>query len=154
MYKRQPPDIKNDKVQINFFSAKHWPQKNILRRKFVSGSYNIASPALTAVDLIKHQNQIGGINKVYGIIQELHEELKAKDLQDLLSWYPYKANVQRLGYLLELAACDQDLLNILDVELQKENLHTTPLVPDKNSKTLSTSKRWKININIVIDKEL
>jgi predicted transcriptional regulator of viral defense system len=151
---QSPPDIRNDKVRINFFSVRHWPKKNIQRRKFASGSYNISSPALTAVDLIKHQNQIGGINKVFGIIQELQEEITSQDLRDLVSWYPYKANVQRLGYLLELSESDEELLNILDSDLEREKQYATSLVFDKNATIIGRSKRWKINVNAEIDEEL
>lgn len=151
---QSPPDIRNDKIRINFFSARHWPKKNIQRRKFASGSYNISSPALTAVDMIKHQNQIGGINKVFGIIQELKEEITSEDLRDLVCWYPYKANIQRLGYLLELAECDEELLIILDNDLKAEKKHITSLVFDKDAMTIGKSKRWKIDVNVEIDEEL
>jgi len=151
---QSPPDIRNDKIRINYFSIRQWPKKNIQRRKFASGSYNISSPALTAVDLTKHQNQIGGINKVFGVIQELQEEITSQDLQDLVSWYPYKANIQRLGFLLELAECDEELLIILDNYLKTEKIYATPLVFDKNATTTGKSKRWKINVNAEIDEEL
>jgi predicted transcriptional regulator of viral defense system len=57
-------DITKEGNEIHFFTASKWPSKNIVEKKSDAGIFKISSPALTAVDLIHHQNKLGGINRM------------------------------------------------------------------------------------------
>lgn len=54
------PTIKKFSIDIHFFTTSKWPKKNTLKKKSDAGIFNISSPALTAVDLIRHQSKLGG----------------------------------------------------------------------------------------------
>lgn len=146
-------DINKSFARIDFFSIQNWPKKNLVRRKFASGSYWISSPALTCVDLIKYQNQLGGADRVFGVIEELHEEINIVDLKELLTWYPYNSNLQRLGYLLELTEAKSSLLDVLLEHLSLQKLYVTPLMPTKINQFEEVDKKWKIGVNVQIEGE-
>lgn len=68
-------NIKKAALDIHFLTTTKWPIKNIIEKKSDAGIFRISSPALTSVDLIHHQNKLGGINRMLAIIEELSEEL-------------------------------------------------------------------------------
>ena len=47
---------------ILFFSKKDIPERFIQKHKAQSGYVNVASPELTAIDLIENEKYIGGLN--------------------------------------------------------------------------------------------
>jgi len=103
-------DISKKTIDIRFFTTSNWPEKNIQIKKSDAGIYKISSPALTIVDLIHHQTKLGGINRMLATIEELSEEIKEQDLVELLTWYPHKSTLQRLGFLLEKIGANEDFL--------------------------------------------
>ncbi len=81
--------INKNSLSIRFFKTTHWPKQNILRNKSDAGYFQVSSPALTAVDLINYMPQIGGLNRMFTVLEELSEEIQLDDLTSLFSWYPH-----------------------------------------------------------------
>ena len=71
-------DINKDKVSIIFTSIKNWPKSGITEKKTDTGMIKVSSPALTALDLIKYQKKLGGLNKISTVLEEIAEEVKEK----------------------------------------------------------------------------
>ena len=113
------PNIKKSSLDIHFFTTSKWPTKNIVEKKSDAGIFKISSPALTAVDLIYHHNKLGGINRMLAILEELSEEITKSDIEELLTWYPHKSTLQRLGFLLEELEVEEILLNPIMQHLKK-----------------------------------
>lgn len=75
-------------------------------RKTDTGSMVLASPALTALDLLRYCKASGGLDHAASVLNELAESI---DIQQLLSLVPAFEIpvVQRLGYVLDFLTHDQ-----------------------------------------------
>lgn len=141
-------------IHINFFTVSNWPKKNIISRKGDAGMFKISSPCLTAVDLIYHQTKIGGLNRMLSVIEELTEEMKLEDAQDLLSWYSQKSVLQRLGFLLDEINPESDVSNLIYTHLKLEKFYPVLLSPRSNQKPGAVENRWKVDVNIKMESDL
>lgn len=147
--------IKKQSFNIHFLTASNWSTKNILERKSDAGIFKISSPALTAVDLIYHQNKLGGINRMLAILEELSEEINVQDIENLLSWYPHKSTLQRLGFLLEEELqVEADLYKPIIKYLKASKYYPVLLSPASKSKAGSVNNYWKVDVNIKLESDL
>ena len=147
-------DIKKTESQIRFFTTAKWPSKNIEERKSDAGIFKISSPALTAVDLIHHQNKIGGLNRMLAILEELIEEITPKDVSELLSWYPHRSTVQRFGYLLQELQAGNELIELVAKHLASTKYYPVLLKPKSGQRPGSVDNHWKIDVNIKLESDL
>ena len=146
-------DIHKEYIRINYSTVSHWPQANLNRQKSDSGGYEISSPALTAIDLIKEHGSIGGISAVYTVLEELVEEISIVDMEALMSWYPVVSNIQRMGCLLDMIGAQESLLNCIANRLNNEKVYSVDLSKSDDGSSI-TDKRWKVRINKKIESDL
>jgi predicted transcriptional regulator of viral defense system len=147
-------DINKDVIDLRFFTTTHWPEKNILAKKADAGTFKISDPVLTAVDLIHYQNKLGGLNRMLPVIEELLEEMNTTHLQDLLTWYPSKSSLQRLGYLLERLEADNSLLEILSKYFKSIKHYPVLLSPKAKQKAGAVLNEWKVDVNIKLESDI
>ncbi len=147
-------DISKNTLDIRFFTATNWCEKNIQQKKSDAGIFLISSPALTIVDLIHHQTKLGGINRMLATIEELTEELTKSDLSALLSWYPNKSTLQRLGFLLEELGIKEEFQEMIYSQLKAKNFFPILLSPKSNEKPGAVDNRWKVAINVKLENDL
>lgn len=147
-------DIKKNAIQIDFISTNKWNKDNIVSRKSDSGLFNISSPALTAADLLYHQSKIGGLNRVFTVIEELIEVINQEDIARLLDWYPHKSVLQRLGFILEEVEGETDKTACLYEHLNNLKFYPTLLSPKSKEKPGAVSNRWKVDVNIKLESDL
>jgi len=158
-------NINKNSIALRFYTKlnKNWPNKNIMTKKSDAGIFKISSPILTAVDLIHYQLKLGGLNRIITTLEELSDEIELNDLKELLTWYPHKSTLQRLGYFLEIQFKQKDndviehLFKYLDsLKTTYINLNTSK---NKNSNSshqinLKHKNRWKIIVNIKLESDL
>ncbi len=148
------PDINKNSIDIRFFTTTTLTNKNIIEKKSDAGIFKISSPILTAVDLIHHQTKLGGLNRMLAIIEELSEEINEIDLTELLTWYPHKSTLQRLGFILELVEADEKLIKILSKYFERDNYYPVLLSPRSSEKPGAVNNKWKVAINIKLESDL
>lgn len=146
--------IKKNRIDIDFFTTAKWSNNNIIEKKSDAGLFKISSPALTAVDLIHHQTKLGGLNRMLAILEELSEEITQNDLAELLSWYPHKSTLQRLGFLLKEIQANENLSNLIMEQLQYSKFFPVLLSPKSHQKPGSVNNPWKVDINIKLESDL
>jgi predicted transcriptional regulator of viral defense system len=147
-------DISKHTIDIRFFTTRNWPDKNIQLKKSDAGIFKISSPALTIVDLIHHQTKLGGINRMLATIEELTEELTESDLSELLSWYPNKSTLQRLGFLLEELGMEEEFQEMIYSELKAKNFFPVLLSPKSKEKPGAVDNKWKVDVNVKLESDL
>lgn len=147
-------DIKKATTDIRFFTASNWPKKNIITKKSDAGNFKISDAALTTVDLIYHQTKLGGINRMLAILEELMEEIKSDNLKDLLSWYPHRSALQRLGFLMEELQADSLLIEVLHDHLKDMTYFPVLLSPESKEKPGAVDNFWKVDVNIKLENDL
>ncbi len=152
--KPKPNDISKSTIDIRFFTTTNWSDKNIQQKQSDAGVFKISSPALTIVDLIHHQTKLGGLNRVLSTIDELSEELTETDLSELLSWYPNKSTLQRLGFILEELDVAEEPQEMIYSELIAKNFFPVLLSPKSKEKPGAVDNRWKVDTNVKIERDL
>lgn len=147
-------DISRKNIDINFINTKKWPQSNIATRKSDAGIFNISSPVLTAADLLYHQSKIGGINRMLSVIEELNEVITEDDISKLLTWYPHKSVLQRLGFIVEEIEGQSASTELLYKHLREKKFYPTLLSPRSKEKAGAVDNRWKVDVNIKMESDL
>lgn len=147
-------DISKGPIDLRFFTTANWPEKNVLVKKADAGQFKISDPVLTAVDLIHYQNKLGGLNRMLPVVEELIEEVKESDLKDLVSWYPHKSTLQRLGYLFEKMQANHQLIEILVKHFTSVKYHPVLLYPISTQKAGAVGNRWKVDVNIKLESDI
>ena len=147
-------DISKNTIDIRFFSKSNWSNQNIQTKKSDAGIYKISSPALTIVDLIHYQTKLGGINRLFATFEELTEELTESDLIELLSWYPNKSTLQRLGFILKEINLNKEFQEIVFTKINLTKYFPVLLSPKSDAKPGTVYNRWKVDINVQLESDL
>jgi len=145
---------KNKKgLRLNFVVKSNIPQIGIEKKKTEAGYINVSSAELTAIDLVKYQSKIGGINRAVSVISELAEEMNANNLKNLLdNEIISDASLQRLGYILDKLN-ESDLADAVFDSLANKQLFKVALKSNSNKNGFQFNKKWKIIENIKLDLE-
>lgn len=147
--------IQHDKVSITFHIKKSWNRNQIIQKKVDTGYINISSPELTALDLVSYYQQVGGLNRVATVLEELREVIQEDRLMEAAKHYEEIATVQRLGYLLEYVLEDEKLSDPLYEYLESIDFYTTLLRSEKEKPAnMVTGNRWKIVPNTQVEADI
>jgi predicted transcriptional regulator of viral defense system len=122
------PTKKKD-IKINYVSKGEINEYLLEERKTEAGFLKISSPELTAVDLIRYEKRVGGLNRVAMVLGELAEAIKLEKItKEFVEQMPLTV-VQRLGYLLESVLHAAKIADRLYERLLKLNaeFYPTPL---------------------------
>ena len=144
--------IKKD-MKINFTNKKEIPAELIVRKKTKTGYVNVSCPELTATDLVQYEREIGGLNRVATVLNELANELKFSQLPKLFFEYVPAPVIRRLGYLLDIELGFTDIADQL-LEKMKEFKCSTRNTPLKNRKSpvgYNANAKWRIIVNEQIE---
>ena len=147
-----PRNIINNKLKIKFYSKQNFIEYGIVQKKTPSGRINVSSPELTAFDLLDNIKQFG-INRIATILMELYEVMVPSKLSKTATLVDNKANIQRLGFILENIVGEDKLSNALFKIITKEHFTKVALSPLKK-KTGELNDKWKIIINEEIEPDL
>lgn len=147
-------NLKKNSLNIRFFTSSTWSDLNIQEKKSDAGTFKISSPALTAIDLIHHQSKLGGISRMLAVLEELTEEINQEDIQNLLTWYPYKSSLQRLGFILEKLEVEKEITTLILVHLKKGKFFPVLLSQKSNQKAGAVNNVWKVDVNIKLENDL
>ena len=146
--------VKND-VKISFAAKKEIPQQYLQQITVKSGYIPVSTPELTAIDLLVYVKNVGGINRVATVLNELAEVIDFEKISLDFFQNTNIADIQRLGYLLEALG----FIEIADTLFQKINeanlkFRKYPLCIKKQSMNLvnfPVNEKWKIIINEEIE---
>jgi len=72
----------------------------------------------------------------------------------VLSWYPNKSTLQRLGFLLEELGIKEEFQEMIYSQLKAKNFFPILLSPKSNEKPGAVDNRWKVAINVKLENDL
>ena len=136
---------KNILAGINFHKKKYFPEYCIIKRKGNYGYINFSSPALTAYDLIKYENESGTISNIILVISDILSQIKISDIKNLLKNDLEVTFIQRLGFLLEKLEANELISPLF--EYSKKTTAYIPLSRIGNKSGIKNTK-WKIIENV------
>ena len=146
--------VKND-VKISFVAKKEIPQQYLQQITVKSGYISVSTPELTAIDLLLYIKNVGGINRVATVLNELAEVIDFERISLDFFQNSNTADIQRLGYLLETLGFIE-VANSLFQKANEANLkfRKYPLCIKKQPMNLTNfpiDEKWKIIINEEIE---
>ena len=146
-------EIKSHGLAIRFFSRSSLDEVALTRVKVQTGNIPVSTAEATALDLIRYSRRIGGIDRVFTVLQELGETMEQTKLEDAAKADGNAAYIQRLGFLLEKAGFST-LAEPLSKWVSKQNAFPVRLDVSMPAKGAKKDERWKILVNFDIEGDL
>ena len=141
--------IKNQKLLITFFTKGNWDKYQIIEKKTDAGYINISTPELTAFDLVNYHKDIGGLNRIVSILEELTEEMKPSIIAKTAKSQTTPA-IQRLGYVLNELG-NESLSNSLFKTIEAKKTREIPLSLAHKNRTGEIDGHWRVIKNTKLD---
>lgn len=146
--------IKKDNLKINFVIKSKIDNAFLIDKKTETGYLKVSGPELTAIDLLKYENRIGGINRCFTILNELHEVMKPQILKQVIQKDAPVRVMQRLGYLLDTIMPENKLSKVIFDVLQNIDYKTIPLKAGMTKYGYPENVKWKIIVNIILESDI
>lgn len=138
-------------VRIQFLYKKSILNHFFQNMKTDTGIMQVATPEVTAFDLVRYMDVAGQINHVSTVLCELAEKLNAEQLAKLVEQDEVEISVaQRLGYLLEILEVPADLAP-LENSLKNKKPTKRWLVTKGERTIISQNKKWHILVNEIVE---
>jgi predicted transcriptional regulator of viral defense system len=143
--------IKNQ--SIRFFVKTGFEKTPRTQFKGQTGFIPVSTPEATVFDLLRYSRWIGGLDRVYTVLQELGEKV---DPSKFLSAAEADGNLtyaQRAGWLLEKAGFSNAVEKLVDWLLKK---HPVPVKLDHGMGTKGAHRdnRWGLIVNTAVEGDL
>lgn len=140
---RQARDIMVKGLRIRFFYKSYMLETPTQSIKTTTGFINVSTPAATAMDLIRFERRIGGLDRGLDILVELQEAIGSSDLLNTIDHEHSLSVIQKLGYLMEMAGNDE-LAAILEEHIKSRNPQYIALNIKYPRKGFPYNKKWRI----------
>ena len=138
-------------VRIQFLYKKLISDHFFQQMKTDTGLMHVATPEMTAFDLVRYMGVSGQVNHVATVLCELAEQLNAEQLATLVAQGDVEISVaQRLGYLLETLALPVELTSLENV-LKNKKLIKRWLVTKGQRIIISQNIKWHILVNETVE---
>ncbi len=144
------PAIQRGRIYIEFIANKNAAVMPTKQFNTMAGVITVATPEVTAVDLVTAPHYGAGIHNVATVLMALAEKIEIRKLIELTSINPESFWIQRLGYLLEFLGFDQFSDELIKV-LNKRKLNWVHLVSRASHKPLVRNKKWKVIVNTKVE---
>ena len=133
---------------------KRMPESHIVTRNADGGVVRFADAVLTAFDIVRHADLVGGMSSAATILSELMEEVDFASASDLCAFVPCVV-WQRLGYICEEVLGENEKADALYRVWRSLGLRTvnTPLSPFEQNHDGELNRHWhvKVNLNLELD---
>lgn len=148
------PNIRAGRNLIAFYYRKDMGsiEAGLEKRKTDTGTMEISSPALTALDLLRYPQGSAGIDNVATVLADMGRKIESKQLAALSNQFE-KPVVQRLGCILDQLnyGSQADRMHaalnkrgaLPWIELDRSHIHD----PDFMHHPLVSDKRWRVMIH-------
>jgi len=112
--------VETPRGRIAFFVFRRFSVALTEKRRTQTGDVPVSTPEWTALDLLRFQRRLGGLDGVAPVLAELTEAIHPDALLAACAMEPERSQVRRLGWLLERLGHD-DLSKPLAATLPKDD---------------------------------
>jgi len=142
-------------VTTDWFYRETLPEDALVLKNTETGTIRISNSLLTAADLVQNQQHVGGLSRVATILEELTEQIDIDSQLPALIPFVKTVTWQRLGYILENVIEDKETADKLFEQLRASSARMVykPLSSSAEDNPSVRDNRWKININVEIEKD-
>lgn len=147
---KKPPlrNIENKKLNISFFTKTKWEQDQISAKKTEAGYINVSSPELTAFDLMQYHKRIGGMNRIFPLLEDLSDSIGSSILAKTAEKQKIP-NIQRLGYLFDVSGNESLASSLFRLVYNKAK--EIPLSLAHKDRTGKLNNKWKVILNTELE---
>lgn len=147
----------NNNVRLIPLLKNNIPYEYIEKRNVNSGTINISSPLLTAIDFMLYPQKSGGYGNIATVLGELAELISMEELdKGILDFVPGSV-VQRLGYLFDVVLEEHILADAILEKATDASIkfRKTPLAYYRSiSSSDCLNVKWKIIVNEEVETDL
>lgn len=145
--------IEKKGTRIAFTSRSKIPTKLLEKKRTQNGDVNVSSPALTAIDLVDYEGNIGGMSRASEVLAELMETVNFDGIVPEFYQVSQTPVYQRLGFILEVILDEKRQADLLYDGCRQAGLkfRKTPLKKSKAGAGCVAETRWKIQVNVTIE---
>jgi len=137
-------------LRVRFFKKQSVAKTKVEQRKGVTGFIPVSTPEETAFDLLRFNRQIGGLDHVLTLLQELGEQVSPVRLAETAKAERVMAFGQRLGWMLEQAGFEGKVTP-LQKWIRKNSPVATNLEPARPQKGSLFNARWNLWLNTTLE---
>ncbi|MBE7520655.1 MAG: hypothetical protein HS107_15575 [Thermoflexaceae bacterium] len=142
------------RVRLRFITRSRVDELPRVQMQTPTGQIWVATPELTALDLVDIPRLGGGLNNATTVLIELAQEpgLNPTRLLEVAGVFP-TATVRRLGYLLERFQADVDLVPLQSLLVGQPRVHASPLDPRAPLRG-KRDHTWNVIVNAAVEPDL
>lgn len=149
---RQIRSIRHPELRIQVLYKKEITDAMWERRKTVTGYFHLATPEMTAYDIVGYRRSCPSLDQAATVLVELGEAISEEKLAALVDQGGMLPVFQRIGWLLDRAGWGEKT-GLLHLALQKKKLLWRPL-DSRLADEGEQDRRWKIVVNTEIQPDI
>ena len=110
---------------------------------------------LTAVELVQYEQYAAGLSHVATVLEELLEVTDFSHASEGVFRVCKDSAIQRLGYLVECEIGNERQGEVIYHEWVRScrTPHYVPLALQPSAKTMRRDERWKVDVNVTIERD-
>lgn len=141
------------KVKIAFITSNDMKKMPTKQLNTPRGYLTIATPEVTAIDLISHPRHSGGLSNAYDVISELSEQIQINSFSEVIKKVTKAPYLQRLGYIFERLRF-YDLAKMCAKELKRFGyVRKAVLDLQSSSSSRQLDPSWNLIVNLKLEVE-
>lgn len=139
------------RIRLRFVTRSRMEELPRVQMQTPTGQMWVATPELTALDLVDLPRLSGGLSNAATVLVELAQEpgLDPARLVEVARWFP-TATVRRLGYLLSRFEPDIDLGPLRSLLVGQSRVHYSPLDPRAPLRG-ERDRTWDVVVNSAVE---
>lgn len=146
-------DIVCGGVRVGFVSRRNVSEMPTVTMNTPRGFLRVATPEVTAIDLVTYPRRVGGLDLIATVLVELAERIDPDALAEIASRGADIAVVQRLGYLLDRVGAS-DRTDALAALVAHRARRPVRLVTNLPADGTPLDRRWRLRVNADIEVDL
>lgn len=134
---------------LKFYYKKEAGKAPVQKMKSETGYFNVSSPEITALDLVKYVKAAGSLHNAATVLAELSQKIDPVKLVNVASLYDLPT-VQRTGYLLEKFG-EKRVTDPLFAWISDQKIRYVPLRPRAHMKNCKKDCCWHLIVNEIVE---
>lgn len=151
---KQMAHIHKKETHILFYTINTLDDQLLVSHKTPYGYVRVSSPALTLMDLFRFPHAAGYLNNIATVLVELANQVKMRDLKQVMEHHSKITYIQRLGYMSELLGLRKIEQLCEHFLSHQKRLKVVLLNPHEKKNDGDIHPKWKININDTIETDI
>lgn len=146
MLPKPRPTLRVGRQSIVFFSKSNGERTPVDFFTKNNSRYRVSTREATLLDLVRHQDKIGGLDAIARIAKDLMSEISSRRLLEALDAQDQVPNAQRMGFIFDNIPMKK-YADIVEAWLDGKSKKLQPLTRSELNEDVDTleNERWKIS---------